>query len=89
MKRAALPGDGEGLSGQKEKTMDEKRYQNMLAADAAGHHDRAGEIARLLAAEERRNDAAARNRALLGPRTAAERNAALVGRPRGPRGEAS
>lgn len=36
-----------------------------------------------------RSDAAARNRALLGPAAARQHNARLVGRPRGPLGEAS
>lgn len=69
--------------------MNEKTYREMLDADLRGDHDAAAKIARKLAAEERRSDAAARNRALLGPRTATDRNRALVGRPRGPRGEAS
>jgi hypothetical protein len=69
--------------------MMDRRYQEMLEADVRGDVDAAGRAAREAAAEERRTDAAARNRALLGPETARQRNRSLVGRPRGPLGEAS
>lgn len=61
----------------------------MCEADVSGDAARAESIAREAATLERASDAEARNRANLGPRTARERNAAKVGRARGPLGEAT
>ncbi len=70
-------------------TIDPIRYAAMLAADTSGDHGTAERIAAELATAERRGDAAARNRALLGAETAAQRSRGRVGRPRGPMGESS
>jgi hypothetical protein len=61
----------------------------MLDATLNGDDEAADRLTGELAAAERRSDAAARNRALLGPDSPRDRNRALVGRPRGPLGEAS
>ena len=65
-------------------TIDPTRYAAMLAADTAGDTATADRLATQLACDERRNDAAARNRALVG-RPVPSR----ISRPRGPMGEAS
>lgn len=64
-------------------------YQAMCDADVAGDHATSSRLAKQIVDLDRKNDAGARNRALLGPDSARDRNRSLVGRARGPLGEAS
>lgn len=84
------PGPARGRGGARKTmiTFDET-YRAMLAADMSGDTGEAARLAEQAADVVRASDAGARNRALLGPRSARERNRSLVGRPRGPMGQAS